>query len=130
MKVIRAVNLTFTAGTNKATAYITVPFQAQHLHVVSAALQVGTAPAAGAAKYCYITSDLTQQSPLGILYQDSTYPIQSAGNLIYDFQNPTVIGQTYTFYMFDLAGAPLNATTGNDTICLLMIFVDTKDSGL
>lgn len=130
MKVTRAINLTFAAGTNQATAYITVPFQAQHLHVVSAALQVGTAPAAGAAKYCYITSDLTQQSPLGILYQDSTYPIQSANNLIYEFQNPTVIGQTYTFYMYDLAGAPLNATVNNDKVCFLMIFVDKNDYGL
>lgn len=127
MKYNKAVFITFTQGTSSASVNITVPILVKTIHCKSIAYITSTPPTAGNALYGYVISDLTQNSPLGIFYQDSTYPFSPGQDIEFEFQNPQPVQGTYTFNLIDFTGAPLNATTGGDSIGMILEFNDEKE---
>lgn len=127
MKYNRAIYLLFTAGTNQATAVINVPIQVKRIHCKALGYTTGTAPNAGTAKYGFLVSDLTQNTPLAMFYQDSTYPYSTAEDIDYELPNPQPIQGTYTFTLLGLDGLPLNATANNDRIGLILEFNDENE---
>lgn len=122
MKYNKAVFLTFAQGTSSATVNITVPILVKTIHCKSIAYITSAPPPAGDAIYGYVLSDLTQNSPIGIYYRDSTYPYSPGNDIEFEYQNPQPVQGTYTFSLIDFTGAPLVATTGGDSIGMILEF--------
>lgn len=122
MKYNKAVFLTFAQGTSSATVNITVPILVKTIHCKSIAYITSAPPPPGDAIYGYVLSDLTQNSPLGIYYRDSTYPYSPGNDIEFEYQNPQPVQGTYTFSLIDFTGAPLIATTGGDSIGMILEF--------
>lgn len=122
MKYNKAVFLTFAQGTSSATVNITVPILVKTIHCKSIAYITSAPPPGGDAIYGYVLSDLTQNSPLGIYYRDSTYPYSPGNDIEFEYQNPQPVQGTYTFSLIDFTGAPLIATTGGDSIGMILEF--------
>lgn len=122
MKYNKAVFLTFAQGTTSATVNITVPILVKTIHCKSMAYITSAPPATGDAVYGYVVSDLTQNSPLGIYYRDSTYPFSPGNDIEFEYQNPQPVQGTYTFSLVDFTGAPLIATTGGDSLGMILEF--------
>jgi hypothetical protein len=127
MKQNKAVFMTFATDSSTATANINIPFQVRTIHVKSAALITSTPPSTGEASYLFVVSDLTQNSPLCIVYQDSTYPYSTAEDLVYEFQNPQPINGTFTFQLLSFTGVPNIATAGGDQLGLILEFSSDLD---
>lgn len=122
MRQNKAVYMTFTAGSSTTTANISIPFTVKTIHVKSAGYITSTPPAAGSAIYIYVMSDLTQNSPLCIVYQDSTFPYSTAEDIEYEFQNPQVINGVFNFQLVNFIGTPVVATAGGDSLGLILEF--------
>lgn len=127
MKYNRAVYMTFVAGTASATVTINVPIKVKRIHCKSVGYITSTPPAAGDAVYGFVTSDLTQGSPIAMIYQDSTYPESSGNDIEYVFQNPQPVNGTYTFNILGFDGLPLDATVGNDSLGMILEFNDEEE---
>lgn len=124
MKYNKAVYLTFIAGQSSSSVNISVPIQVKRIHCKALGYKTGTPPAAGAATYCYVVSDLTQNSPIGMYYRDSTYPYSSGQDIEYELQNPQPVNGTYTFSLVNFDGTPAVATVGNDYLGMILEFND------
>lgn len=97
MILTKAIQLTYD-DTQQATAFISVPFMVKKIHVHQIAYNNGTNIGTNKAKYCIITSDLTDgNQPLGIYYQDNEMPFAGIADNKYEFRNPTPINGTYSF---------------------------------
>ena len=122
MKQNRAVYMTFPTGSSTAQATINVPFNVKTIHVKSSGFITSTPPAAGDALYIYVVSDLTQNTPLCIVYRDSTYPYSTTEDIEYEFITAQNINGNYTFTLLDFTGAPINATAGGDSLGFIIEF--------
>lgn len=122
MRQNKAVFMTFATGESTSTAYINVPFVVKTIHFKSAAYMTSTPPASGDASYLYVLSDLTQNSPIAIIYQDSTFPNSPSENIEYELQNPQIINGTYNFQLLSFTGVPNIATAGGDQLGLIIEF--------
>lgn len=121
MRQNKAVYMTFLSGST-ATAHISIPFTVKNIHVKSIGFITSTPPATGEALYAYVVSDLTQNTPLCIVYQDSTYPNSPFADVEYEFQNPQVINGTFNFQLINFIGTPLDATAGGDSLGMILEF--------
>jgi len=121
MRQNKAVYMSFLSGST-ATAHISIPFTVKNIHIKSSAFITSTPPAAGAAIYAYVVSDLTQNTPICIVYQDSTYPYATSEDIEFEFQNPQVINGTFNFQLINFIGTPLDATAGGDSLGLIIEF--------
>lgn len=122
MKVTKFIPLTFTASPS-STAYISVPFRVQTIHVKSAGWTSGSLPAQN--RYLVIKSDLVQNNPIAMIYQDTTYSSATIQDIYHKFQNPIDINGTYNFQIFLMSGAigtTSSAGTGTDTAGLIIEF--------
>lgn len=121
MRQNKAVYMTFLSGST-ATAYINVPFVVKTIHVKSIGFITSTPPGVGDALYAYVVSDLTQNTPLCIVYQDSQYPNSPFADVEYEFQTPQVINGTFNFQLINFVGSPLDATAGGDSLGMILEF--------
>lgn len=126
MRQNKAVFMNFPTGSSTATATINVPFNVKTIHIKSSGYITSTPPAAGDALYIYVVSDLTRNTPICIVYQDSTYPYHPGTDIEYEFQIPQPVNGNYTFQLLDFTGAPINATNGGDSLGLILEFNDEK----
>ena len=69
MRISKAIYLSFN-NTNVATSQITVPFKVSSIHIKAIGFDAGNLPVAGNATYGIISSDLTDNQPLGVFYND------------------------------------------------------------
>ncbi len=122
MRQNKAIFMTFPTGSSTTTANISIPFTVKTIHVKSSGYITSTPPAAGQADYVYVMSDLTQNSPICIVYQDSTYPYATSADVEYEFQNPQVINGTFNFQLISFLGNPIIATAGGDQLGLIVEF--------
>lgn len=127
MKYNKAVYLTFIAGESSATVNISVPIQVKRIHCKSLGYITSTPPAAGDATYGFIVSDLTQNSPIGIYYRDSTYPYSPGNDIEFVFPNPQPVNGFYTFRLINFDGSPAPATSGNDSLGMILEFNDENE---
>jgi hypothetical protein len=80
-----------------AIAKISVPFKVKKMHVKSLAYQ----PSSVTTDYVVLRSNIdTKNSPLGILYRDSTYGSSTVNDIEILFEDPQVIQGIYNFNIY------------------------------
>lgn len=121
MKQTQIIYLTFTAGTSSTTASISVPFQVKSIHTKGLSLSTGNA-ALTTGEYVTITSDLVNNSPLGSTFNISTYSAGTIQDIENQFWNPQVVQGIYTFTMKKSNGSLYSASTGDDTVAMILEF--------
>lgn len=122
MKVTKFIPLTF-AGSPNTTAYISVPFRVQTIHVKSAGYVSGSLP--GPIRYVMIRSDLVQNNPVAMVFQDTTYSSATIQDIFHKYENPIDINGIYTFTIFGMNGAvsqTSNGGGGTDTAGIIIEF--------
>jgi hypothetical protein len=127
MKITKSVFLSF-ANTNSATASISVPFKVSKIHCKGIGYTPGTQPAGGAAVYGVISSDLVDNQPLGLFFNDSTYSYATAKDMDLTLYTPRSINGTYTFYLQGKTGAVYSTVGGGtDNVILILEFNDESE---
>jgi hypothetical protein len=121
MKQTQIIFLTFTAGTSATTASISVPFKVKTIHTKGISLTTGDG-ALTAGQYVTIESDLVNNAPLGSTFNISTYSSGTIQDIENQFWNPQVIQGLYSFRMKQANGSLYNASTGNDTVSIIIEF--------
>jgi len=124
MKYNKFVFLNFPQNVSSADATINVPFMVKYIHVKQSALTcITTVPAVGAAQYIGIESDLVQNQPMGIVYNDSTYPTAINDDIEYILPEARAISGSFTFNLKNSSGsAYANTIAGGINILLLLEF--------
>jgi len=122
MRQNKAVFMTFATNSSTATATINVPFNVKTIHIKAAGYITSTPPAQGDAEYLFVVSDLTQNTPICMIYQDSTYPYSTTEDIEYEFQTAQPVNGNYTFQLLSLTGAPIISTAGGDRLGLILEF--------
>lgn len=120
MKYNRAIFVNFN-NASSSTASISVPGLINRIHVKGAYYQSGNIPAAGTAIYITVLSDLTQNTPLGVVFEDSTYPINGFSDIQYRLPTPTNIVGNYTFFLRNPDGTTF-VSNGNCNLVLILEF--------
>ncbi len=120
MKTNRIVFLTFT-NSNVATAYINVPFKVSRIHTKQSSYNPQNQPAAGAAQYLVLSSDLVNNEPMAILYNDNTYSYAVSGDIEYKVIAPMNVAGNYTFYLRNRSGSAYTPTGGGTDYCQVII---------
>ena len=124
MKYNRLISLTFTQNNPNASVNISVPMQVKRIHIKAIAF-MSVVPAA--ASYGFITSDLTQNTPIGMFYDTKTYPIMGE-DVEFVFQNPQPVNGVYTFSLKELDGTPyLPLDVGGAKIGMILEFNDENE---
>lgn len=121
MKQTQIVFLTFIAGQSTTTARISVPFKVKTIHTKSISLSTGNS-ALTTGEYVTIESNLVGGSPLGSTFNISTYSAGTIQDIENTYWNPQVVQGEYTFVMKRSSGALYPASTGNDTVSLIIEF--------
>lgn len=122
MKVTKAIYLSFN-NTSSTTASITVPFKVSRIHCKGLSYNGGNNPVAGSAQYGVISSDLVDNQPLGIFYNDVTYSFASNKDVELTLFTPREINGTFTFYLTNDQGSPYTPVSGGlDLVILLLEF--------
>jgi hypothetical protein len=126
MKYNRAISLIFAQGTSSTTTVINLPIQVKRIHCKAVGLVNGTTPAAP--EYGFIFSDLTQNTPIAMFYNDSTYPFSTGSDIEYVFANPQPIQGSYTFTLKTVnTTVPYVAPVNGTAIGLLLEFNDENE---
>jgi len=121
MKQTQIIFLTFTATKSTTSKYISVPFKVKTIHTKSISLSTGdTALATG--EYVTIESSLVNNSPLGSTFNISNYSAGTIQDIENTYWNPRVIQGQYDFTMKKSSGGLYAASTGNDTVSLIIEF--------
>jgi hypothetical protein len=120
MKITKAIFLSF-ANTTNATTSISVPFKVKTIHVKGIGYTSGSQPAAGAAIYGVITSDLTDYQPLGIFYNDVTYSYATNKDIVLTLYSPRTISGSYTFTLLNEDGASYTPVGGGTDKCTIIL---------
>lgn len=119
MKQTQVIFLTFLSTKSTATARISVPFQVKTLHTKAISLKTGNASLT-TGEYVTIESDLVQNSPLGSTFNISSYSANCIQDIENQYWNPQVIQGEYTFTMKRSNGTLYPASTGNDTVSIVI----------
>lgn len=127
MKQTQIIYLTFTAGTSATTATISVPFTVKTIHTKGISLTTGDSTLS-AGQYVTIESDLVNNSPLGSTFNISTYSSGTLQDIENQFWNPQVIQGLYNFRMKRSNGSAYNASTGNDTVSIIVEFNSPEET--
>lgn len=118
MKQTQVIFLTFLATNSTATARISVPFKVKTIHTKAISLTCGDTAVAG--QYITIESDLVNNAPLGTIFNNSGFSAGTLQDIENQFWNPQVIQGTYTFIMKKANGTLYTASTGNDTVAMII----------
>lgn len=119
MKQTQVIFLTFLATKSTATARISVPFKVKTLHTKAISLTTGNS-ALSTGQYITIESDLVQNSPMGSVFNISAYSSNTTQDIENVYWNPRVIQGDYTFTMKKSNGTLYEASTGNDTVAMII----------
>ena len=119
MKQTQVIFLTFLATKSTASARISVPFKVKTIHTKSISLTTGNS-ALATGEYVTIESDLVSNSPMGSTFNISSYSANCAQDIENQFWNPQVIQGEYIFTMKKSNGSLYQASTGNDTVALIV----------
>jgi hypothetical protein len=121
MKQTQIIYLTFPATESITTRSISVPFKVHTIHTKSISLSTGdTALTTG--EYVTIESDLVNYAPLGSTFNISTFSAGTIQDIENQYWNPQVIQGLYTFRMKRSSGAYYPASTGDDTVSIILEF--------
>jgi hypothetical protein len=126
MKQTQIIFLTFNATTSTTNARVNVPFKVKSIHTKGICLSTGNA-ALATGEYVTIESDLVNNSPLGSTFNISTYSAGTIQDIENEYWNPQVIQGEYNFVMKRSSGALYPASTGDDTVSLILEFNSPKE---
>ena len=121
MKQTQIIYLTFTAGQSSTTKNIQVPFKVKTIHTKGISLTSGNA-ALTDGNYVTIQSDLVNNNPLGSTFTLSNYSAGTIQDVENQYWNPQVIQGIYSFTMRKSNGVLYPASTGNDTVSIIIEF--------
>ena len=121
MKQTQIIFLTFTATESTTSKYISVPFKVKTIHTKNISLSSGDLTLA-TGEYVTIESDLVNNSPLGSTSNITNYSSGTIQDIENTYWNPQVIQGQYNFVMKRSSGALYPASTGNDTVSLVIEF--------
>jgi hypothetical protein len=121
MKQTQVIFLTFATGQSTTTARINVPFKVKTLHTKALSLTTGNA-ALTTGEYVTIESDLVGNSPLGSTFNISSYSANCSQDIENQYWNPRVVQGEYTFVMKKSSGALYPASTGGDSVAIVIEF--------
>jgi len=121
MKQTQIIYLTFTAGQSSTTARISVPFKVKTIHTKGISLSTGNA-ALTTGEYVTIESTLVNNAPLGSTFNISNYSAGTIQDIENQYWNPQVIQGQYTFTMRKSNGVLYTASTGDDTVSIIIEF--------
>ena len=121
MKQTQIIFLTFTATESTTSKYISVPFKVKTIHTKSISLSTGDG-ALATGEYVTIESDLVNNNPLGSTFNISTYSAGTTQDVENQYWNPQVVQGQYSFVMKRSSGALYPASTGDDTVSLILEF--------
>ena len=123
MKITKSIFLSFSGNT--ATANISVPFKVARIHCKGIGYTPQNQPTSGSSVYGCISSDLVDNQPLGLFYNDSTYAYATNKDIELTLYTPRTINGTYTFYLQNGVGNPYTPTgSGSDNVILILEFND------
>lgn len=121
MKQTQVIFLTFATGLSTDTARVNVPFKVKTLHTKALSLTTGdTTLSTG--EYITIESDLVNNAPLGSTFNISTYSANCSQDIENQYWNPRVVQGEYTFVMKRSNGTLYPASTGGDSVALVIEF--------
>ena len=121
MKQTQVIFLTFTATKSITTARISVPFKVKTVHTKAISLTTGNL-ALAETEYVTIESDLVNNAPLGSTFNQSSFSAGTLQDIENQYWNPQVIQGQYNFVMKRSNGTLYPASTGNDTVALIIEF--------
>ena len=128
MKITKSLFLSFSAS-NTATAHISVPFKVARIHCKGIGYNPKNQPISGLSVYGCISSDLVDNQPLGLFYNDSTYAYATNKDNELTLYTPRSINGTYTFYLQNGVGDPYTPTgSGIDNVILILEFNDAVET--
>jgi hypothetical protein len=120
MRITKSIFLSFS-GSDNATANISVPFKVSRIHVKGIGYVPQNQPGPGAAIYGVITSDLVDNQPLGLFFNDVTYSYATNKDMELTLYTPKTIGGSYTFYRQNEVGNPYSPTLSGADDCVLIL---------
>lgn len=126
MKQTQIIYLTFVAGLSTTTERINVPFKVKTIHTKGISLSTGNG-ALATGEYVTIESDLVNNSPLGSTFNISSFSAGTIQDIENQYWNPQVIQGDYSFVMKRSNGTFYPASTGNDTVSIILEFNDEPD---
>lgn len=121
MKQTQFIPLTFTASP-VTTAYISVPFKVETIHIKSANYDAGTS---GLTRYVVVESNIGLNAPFAMLCQDDTYSQSSIQDISIKLRDPQPLQGWYTFTLKTMSGAiagTTNAGAATDYIGMIVEF--------
>ena len=121
MKQTQIIFLTFTATKSTTSKYISVPFKVKTIHTKSISLSSGDATLV-TGEYVTIESSLVNNSPLGSTFNISNYSAGTIQDIENTYWNPQVVQGQYDFVMKRSNGTLYPASTGDDTVSLIIEF--------
>lgn len=121
MKQTQIIYLTFVAGLSTTTERINVPFKVKTIHTKGISLSTGNG-ALATGEYVTIESDLVNNSPLGSTFNISSFSAGTIQDIENQYWNPQVIQGDYSFVMKRSNGTLYPASTGNDTVSIILEF--------
>ncbi len=117
MKIVKAINLTFSGTGSLASANVYIPFGVKFMNVKSISYEaVGTATSKGVV----ITSNMSEDQPMALISQSDTFNSQ---DVLIEYPVEKIIQGNYTFNLVGAGGALL-PSTGDDVVILLCEFYD------
>lgn len=129
MKINKPVFINFNSSSN-GSAYINVNFPVKSIHIKSAVYQSGGIVAGGDERYLTLLSDLTDNQPLGQIYNDTRKaPANQFCDISFQPSNSKTINGLYNFTLLNKDGSAFT-TPSNDWISLILEFngIDTADT--
>jgi hypothetical protein len=120
MKQTQVIFLTFTATESIASARISVPFKVKTIHTKAISLTSGDLTVVGG--YVTVESDLVNNAPMGSTFNNSSYSAGTIQDIENQFWNPQVIQGLYNFTLKTSAGTLYPASTGDDTVAMIIEF--------
>ncbi len=125
MKLTRAYYLSFN-NTSIASTNINIPFKVKNIHVKMIGYDVGNIPAVGTSTYVVLTSStLCDNSPLGLLYNDTSYYAGGQEDINIELSPPRYIQGTYDFQLLAVDGVPYIPTGGGiDRLAMILEFAE------
>jgi hypothetical protein len=121
MKQTQFIPLTFTASP-VTTAYISVPFKVEKIHIKSANYDAGTS---GLARYVIVESNIGLNAPFAMISQDDTYSQSSNQDIEIKLRDPQPLQGWYTFTLKTMSGAiatTTNAGAATDYVGMIVEF--------
>lgn len=127
MRFSKQIFLSFV-NSNQASTNIQIAFQVKTIHVKAIGYDCDNTPAAGAASYMVITSDLVDNQAMGVVYNDSTYAYSTFQDIVCDLKTPRYINGNFTFFLTGVDGNPYTPVGGGtDRVCMVLEFNENTD---